>query len=86
MSVPYRHLRKSICATALLLFGIGSAIAQSYPNKPIKIIVGFSAGGPTDTVARIVGNHLTKKLGQPVLVENHTGANSNLAAAEVARA
>ena len=86
MSIAYRYLKKLLCASALLMFGIGTATAQSYPSKPIKFILGFSAGGPTDIVARVVANHVSKKLGQPVIVENHTGANGMLAAAEVARA
>ena len=86
MSVANRYLKKLLCASALLMFGIGTAMAQSYPSKPIKFILGFSAGGPTDVVARVLANHVSKKLGQPVIVENHTGANGMLAAAEVARA
>ena len=62
------------------------ASAADYPSEPIKIIVGFSAGSSIDTVARIISENLTKSLGQPVIVENRTGANGMLAATAVAQA
>lgn len=61
------------------------AQTQGYPNKPIRFVVGFSAGNSIDSVARIIGQHLSTKLGQPVVVDNKTGANGMLAATEVAR-
>jgi tripartite-type tricarboxylate transporter receptor subunit TctC len=65
---------------ALILLALGllvapSAEAQDWPNKPIKMIVPFPAGGGTDFIARLVALHLTKRLGQPVYVENRGGAN-----------
>ncbi|MFA7668446.1 MAG: tripartite tricarboxylate transporter substrate binding protein [Burkholderiaceae bacterium] len=57
-----------------------------YPEKPIRMIVGFSAGGTTDVVARVVGKEVGEALGQPVVVENRPGAGSNIAAEAVARA
>ena len=60
------------------------AMAQ-YPNKPIKLIVPFGAGGITDLVARIIGERLSAQLGQPVVVENRAGAGGNIAAAAVAK-
>ncbi len=86
MFIPYRSLKRLLCATALLIFGIGTAIAQPYPNKPIRFLVGFTAGSSIDTVARVVAAHVSRKLGEPVVVENRTGANGMLAAAELARA
>ena len=62
------------------------AHAADYPAKPVRIIVGFPAGSTTDAVARLVGEHLSKKLGQPFVVENKPGANGMLGATEVARA
>ncbi|SDI91977.1 Tripartite-type tricarboxylate transporter, receptor component TctC [Bradyrhizobium sp. Rc2d] len=62
------------------------ALAQKYPARPIKIAVGFSAGGPVDVVARIIGDRLSNKLGQPFVVENRAGANGMIAAEGVARA
>lgn len=59
---------------------------QSFPNRPMRFVVGFSAGGITDVVARIMAEHVRVRLGQPVTVENRTGANGVLAAMEVLRA
>src|SRR5262245_30034102 len=54
------------------------ARAQPYPNKPIRFIVPFPAGGSTDVAARLVGEYLSRSLGQQVVVENKTGANGNI--------
>ena len=62
------------------------ALAQKYPSRPVKVMVGFSAGGPVDVVARIIGDRLSNKLGQPFVVENRAGANGMIAAEGVARA
>ena len=70
----------------LALAFAGSAAAQSYPTKPIKLVVGFAAGGPTDVIARIVAQDMASTLGQGVIVENKTGANAMIATQEVKRA
>jgi tripartite-type tricarboxylate transporter receptor subunit TctC len=57
---------------------MGSAAAQDYPTRPITIIVPFPAGGPTDTLARIMGDHMKTSLGQPLVVENVTGAGATI--------
>ena len=62
------------------------ARAQAYPSRPITIIVGFAAGGPTDTGARILAEHMKATLGQPVIVENVTGANGSIGVGRVVRA
>src|SRR5882762_5836206 len=63
------------------------AFAQtSYPSKPIHIVVSVSAGGSIDTIARSIGEALSQRIGQPVVIENRPGANGNIAAAAVARA
>jgi tripartite-type tricarboxylate transporter receptor subunit TctC len=68
-------------------FGASSTLtAQSYPSKPITIVVPFSAGGPTDTLARIMGERMRKTLGQPLLVDNTTGAGGSIGVAKVVRA
>jgi tripartite-type tricarboxylate transporter receptor subunit TctC len=63
-----------------------AAHAQSYPSKPVKLLVGFAAGGPTDVIARILAQDMTQTLGQTVLVENKAGATSMIATQEVKRA
>ena len=62
------------CALVLMAFGVGSVSAQTYPNKPIRIIVPFAAGGAVDALARIVSAKLQDSFGQPVIVENRAGA------------
>ena len=86
-------LKAAPCALTALLFATvaglpGQAGAQTagYPNKPVTIIVPFTAGGNTDAFARMVGDELDKSLGQRFLVENKPGAGGNLGAAQVARA
>ena len=67
--------------TALLVFGVPAAIAQSagdYPNRPIRMIVPFPAGGSADTLARITGQKLTESWGQQVVVDNRSGAGGNI--------
>lgn len=66
-----------------LIGGVASP-AQEYPSRAIRIIVPYSAGGPTDTVARVVGQKITEAVGQPVVVENRTGASGLIGAQAVA--
>lgn len=74
-------------AAALLGLGLGSAgLAQSYPSKPITLVVPFAAGGPTDVVARLLGASMSKTLGQAVVIENKLGAGGTIAAAYTAKA
>src|SRR3954449_8251702 len=75
-----------LLATLWLASGIGAATAQGYPNRPVRIVVGFTAGGPTDAIARIVAQRLSDSLGQQFVVENQGGAGGNTAAGQVARA
>jgi tripartite-type tricarboxylate transporter receptor subunit TctC len=87
--MQFRFLRRTVVlATSLLSFATaGAAHAQaSYPDRPVRMIVGFSAGGTTDVVARILGKEIGDALGQPVVVENRPGAGSNIASEMVARA
>ena len=70
---------RSVVLAATLSFLASPALAQTYPSKPIRILVPFAAGGAVDTLARLIGNKLGEQLGQPVLVENRAGAGGNLA-------
>jgi tripartite-type tricarboxylate transporter receptor subunit TctC len=72
-------------ALALLALHANGVSAQTYPNKPIRIIVPFVAGGAVDTLARMMGAKLSESLGQPVIVENRPGAGGNVAADAVAK-
>src|SRR3954449_9200615 len=63
-----------------------SAFAQTYPQRPISLIVPWAAGGSTDILARIIGQHLHQSMGQPVIIENRTGASGNIGPLAVARA
>jgi tripartite-type tricarboxylate transporter receptor subunit TctC len=65
---------------------VATAPAQQFPAKPVRIVVGFAAGGPTDVIARVMAQDMTASLGQPVIVENRTGANAIIATDLVARA
>ena len=73
----------AIAAVIIVIAGNGLASAQSFPSKPIKILVGFPAGGPSDIPARMIGEKLQAALGQPVVVENKTGAAGMLALREM---
>lgn len=64
----------------------GPGAAQQFPTKPVRIVVGFAAGGPTDVIARVIAQDMTAALGQSVVVENRTGANAIIATELVARA
>ncbi len=75
-------------ALLLLAFAVafGTAMAQGYPNRPIKFVVGFPPGGANDTLARLVGQRLAPRLGQPIVVENKPGADSIIGTDYVAKA
>jgi tripartite-type tricarboxylate transporter receptor subunit TctC len=75
-----------IAGAALTVCLAAPALAQSYPDKPIRLMAPFPAGGLADVLARAVGDELSKSLGQPVIVENRTGAGGNIGADAVARA
>ncbi|HMJ41308.1 MAG TPA: tripartite tricarboxylate transporter substrate binding protein [Pseudolabrys sp.] len=73
----------------LVAFGLAAAApvqAQTYPDRPVKIVVPFPAGGTADAVPRLLGDFLSRKWGQPVLIENHSGAGGNVGAEFVYRA
>jgi len=78
-------MKKLLVAAAAVLMIVTSAAAQDYPSRPIAMIVPFAAGGPTDVVARILAEGMRASLGQPVLIENVTGAAGSIAVGRVAR-
>jgi tripartite-type tricarboxylate transporter receptor subunit TctC len=75
-----------IFAAALLVSGAAPLLAEGYPTRPVRVVVGFPAAGPTDIIARIVAQKLSDVLGQQFYVENLPGAGSNIASGQVARA
>ena len=81
-----RAALRIFCAVLLSLSGVASASAAGYPTRPVRVVVGFPVGGPTDTIARIVAQKLSDSLGQQFYVENIGGAGGNIASGQVARA
>jgi tripartite-type tricarboxylate transporter receptor subunit TctC len=81
-----RLLAYTAAASAGALLRPGLAAAQQYPTRPIRLIVPFAAGGPTDILARLFGQHMSQTLGQQFVVENLTGAGGSIGAARVAQA
>ncbi len=80
-----RRLMLTVAAVALLLGGAGPAAAESYPVRPVMMIVPLATGGSTDTIARIVAEGMRAALGQPVIVENVTGAGGSIGVGRLAR-
>ncbi len=81
-------LAAATACAAILSLGLAplQALAQDFPTRPVKLVVGYAPGGPTDVIARLVAQDLQATLGQTVLVENKAGANGNIATEDVARA
>jgi tripartite-type tricarboxylate transporter receptor subunit TctC len=80
-------MTKRAALAALLSLGLaGPALAQSFPTKPVTVIVSFAAGGPSDVIARLLGEQMSKSLGQPVVVENVAGAGGTAGAKRAAAA
>jgi tripartite-type tricarboxylate transporter receptor subunit TctC len=85
MRLQYRVMRRAGLAFVTGVAVVSSAAGQGYPSQPVTIIVGFPAGGPTDTVARILADRIGSSLSQPVIVENVPGASGTIGGARVAR-
>ena len=86
MKLPRRHFLHLAAGAAALPAAARNAWALDYPARPVRIIVGFPAGGPTDIFARLMGQWLSQRLGQPFVVENRPGAGSTIALASVVAA
>ena len=78
-------LRRGIVVAAMATLAAGGAAAQTWPEKPVHIIVAFTPGSATDVIARAVSNELSARLGQPVIIENKPGAGGTIAAGQVAK-
>jgi tripartite-type tricarboxylate transporter receptor subunit TctC len=87
MQLPHRRQFLHLAAGAAALPAVARfSWAQSYPTRPVRIIVGFAAGGPLDIVARLIGQRLSERLGQQFIIENRPGASSNIATEAVVNA
>src|SRR5436190_19929631 len=86
ITLPRRQLLHRAAGAAALPAMTRLAWSQGYPSRPVRIIVGFAAGGSTDILARIMAQWLTERLGQNFVVENRTGAATNIATEAVVRA
>jgi len=83
---PVRKLLLSLSVLSVpMLAAVPAAQAQAWPNKPIRMVVPYPPGGPTDIVARVVGQKLSERLGQPIVVDNRPGAGGNIGADAVAK-
>src|SRR5712671_5521180 len=86
MKLPRRNFLH-LAASAVAVAGVSHlALAQTYPSRPVRIIVGFPPGGTTDIAARLIGQWLSERLGQPFVTENRPGAATNIATEAVVRA
>jgi tripartite-type tricarboxylate transporter receptor subunit TctC len=86
MKLARRRFLHLIAGAAALPVFSGMASAQAYPTRPVRLIVGFPAGGALDLFARLIAQWLSERLGQPFIVENRAGAGGNLAAEAVVKA
>ena len=87
MKLPHRRQVLHLAACAAALPAVSRfAFAQAYPTRPVRIVVGFPPGGGADITARLIGQWLSERLGQPFIIENRPGAGSNTATEAVVRA
>ena len=85
MKFPRRKFLRMAASGAVLPLLSGASLAQTYPTRPVRLVVGFPAGQTADIVARIMGQWLSERLGQPVVIDNRPGASSNTATELVVR-
>src|SRR5262245_37181560 len=86
MKLPRRQVLRLLAGVAALPAVSRTAKAQTYPTRPITLVHGLAPGGGVDTTARIVAESLSRRLGQPFIVESKPGASSTIASAQLARA
>ena len=86
MTIPRRRFLSLATAAAVMPVLPQFARAQAYPNRPVRLIVGFAAGGATDIAARLIGRYLSDRLGQPFVIENRVGAGGNITTETVTQA
>jgi tripartite-type tricarboxylate transporter receptor subunit TctC len=86
MPLHRRHVLRLAAATAALPFVSRPSFAQAYPSRPVRVIVPFSPGGQTDTVARLIAQKLSERMGQSFYIENAAGAGGNIGAGRAAQA
>src|SRR5262245_50124775 len=86
MKLPRRRFLKLAVGVAALEALSPRGLAQSYPLRPVRIMVGFPAGSSTDILARLMAQWLSERLGQPFVIENRPGAGTNIATEMVVRA
>src|SRR5262245_50428074 len=86
MNLPRRQFLHLMGAAAILPAISRFAGAQAYPTRPVRLIVGFAAGGPGDALVRLIGQWLSERLGQPFIVENRPGAGGNIGTEVVVKA
>lgn len=83
MTTPFANALRTACVFAAGIFLVASAAAQTFPSKPVTLLVPYPAGGLSDVIARTVNSSLGKNLGQPVIVDNLGGASGSIAAQKV---
>jgi tripartite-type tricarboxylate transporter receptor subunit TctC len=86
MKLPRRRFLNLVAGAAAFPAVALVASAQTYPTRPVRIIVGFAPATGSDIIARLIGQWLSERLGQPVIIENRPGAGGSIAAEAVARA
>src|SRR3954447_25904163 len=86
MKLPRRRFLRLAAGAAVLPAVAHIARAQAYPSRPVRIVVPFAAAGPNDIIARVMGQWLQERLGQPFVIENRPGAATNIATEAVVRA
>src|SRR5262245_39614307 len=86
MKLPRRNFLHLAAGAAALPAVSRIARAQAYPSRPVRIVVGFAPGGPSDIITRLIGQWLSERLGQPFVIENRPGGGTNIATEAVVRA